>query len=220
MNKHHGLPILFCSLSAMLGTILLGANAQTTSLSDLRLVPEADYLRLELAFNPFDFTFVSELDENKDGEVSAAELQTHGQMMADRLAGALTLTAAGTALRPETAGMDPEFSGRQVRLRARYKLDARRLPLTLESDLNSFASTSLVAQVTYAHPGGPQTAQLDAQSRKVTFTPPRDTKLAKALPPAQQKKAALSLGLLFLLTVLALLIVGAGILLHARRRIG
>ena len=193
MSARCGLPVVLRCLGAALGMLALGAGAHTLPISYLHLVPDADYLHLELVFNAFELTFMSEVDENKDGELSPAGLQAHGQMMADRVVAALKLSVAGREIHSETAGMDPDINGRQVRLRARYKVDARRLPLTLESDLHSLASTSLVTQVTYAHPSGTQAAQLDSQSRKVTFTPPREPKPAPALTFAQRRKAAVAL---------------------------
>jgi hypothetical protein len=215
MNARCGLPVVLRCLGAALGMLALGAGAHTLPISYLHLVPDADYLHLELVFNAFELTFMSEVDENKDGELSPAELQAHGQMVADRVVAALKLSVGGRELHSETAGMDPDLSGHHVRLRAHYKVDARRVPLTVESDLNSITSASHLTQVTYANGTNTQKAQLDSQSRKVTFTPPSEKKPA---PPLARETAAF--GLLFLLlAVLALLIVGAGLLLFVRKRI-
>ena len=58
----------------------LAAAAHTLPVSYLRLVPEADYLHLELVFNPFELSFVAEVDDNKDNELDPGELQAHGQV--------------------------------------------------------------------------------------------------------------------------------------------
>ena len=86
MNKRRALPVALRCLGAALGMLALGAGAHTLPISYLHFIPDADYLHLELVFNPFELTFMSEVDENKDGELSPAELQAHGQMVADRLA--------------------------------------------------------------------------------------------------------------------------------------
>ena len=185
----------------------LHAHAHTLPISYLRLVPDADYLHLELVFNPFELMFMSEVDDNKDAELSPAELEAHGQAMADRVTAALKIIVGEREVHPETAGMDPDLNGHHVRLRAHYRVDARRSPLTLDSGLIAVTSASHLTQATYAHADGVQMAQLDSQSHKVTFTPPLEKKPAHT-PPMARKRA-----------VFALVIVGAGFLLFARRQI-
>lgn len=190
------------------------AGAHTLPISYLRLVPDADYLHLELVFNPFELTFMPEMDENKDGELSPAELQAHGKAMTDQMTAGLIVSADGKRLQAETSGMDPDLNGHHVRLRAHYPVDARRLPLTLESDLISIMSASHVTQVTYGHPEGLQMAQLDSLSHKVTFTPPASKHQS---PVAMPKKAGPGRALLAG-AVLFLLAVGAGLWLFPRKR--
>jgi hypothetical protein len=208
MNKHRGLPAVLRCLGAALAMLALGASAHTLPISYLRLVPDADYLHLELVFNPFELTFLSEVDENKDGELSLAELQAHGQVVADRVVGALKLSVGGRELRPETAGMDPDLSGHHVRLRAHYKVDARQQPLTVESDLAALTSASHLTQVTYANGERSQLAQLDPQSRTVTFQPPGEQKPV-ASPAGSHRRAALGL----MLMGATLLVVAFGVVL-------
>jgi hypothetical protein len=207
----------FGCLLAAAALASLSAGAPTLPISYLRLVPEADALHLEVVFNPFELSFLSEVDENKDNELSPAELEAHGPALASRVTAALQISVGTREARAEPAVMDPGGDGHHVRLRARYRVDARRLPLTLESDLISLTSTSHVTQVTYAHPEGTQTAQLDSLARKITFTPPPERKPPPTPPPPPQR-AALGVFLL-LLGVLALLVAGAGFLMWARRRI-
>jgi hypothetical protein len=206
---------MLCCFVAVVAMLPFIAAAHTLPISYLRLVPDGDYLHLELVFNPFELSFMSELDENKDAELSPAELEAHGQALADRVSAALKIKVGEREVRPETAGMDPDLNGHHVRLRAHYKVDARRSPLTLDSNLISITSASHLIQVTYAHPEGEQRAQLDSQSHKVTFTPPA----TKAVPtsPTNRKRVVFGSTLL-LAAVLALLIVGAGLVLFARKQ--
>jgi len=210
-----GLPTTLSCLLAAVGLLPCFALAHTLPISYLRLMPDADYLHLELIFNPFELTFMSEVDENRDAELSPAELEAHEQTVADRVAGALKLTAGGREVRPESAGMDPDLSGHHVRLRAHYRVDARRSPLTLDSSLISITSASHLTQVTYAHPEREQMAQLDSRSHTITFTPPPRPK-----PPASPRQRTVFGTFLLLLGVLALVTVGAGLLLFVRRRLG
>jgi hypothetical protein len=208
-------PSLICLLGAVALTAFT-ARAHTLPISYLHLVPDADYLHLELVFNPFELIFMSEVDENQDNELSPAELEAHGQTVADRVTAAWKVSVGGKLLRAETSGMDPDLNGHHVRLRAHYKVDARRLPLTVESDLISIMSASHLTQVTCVNGTNTLLAQLDTQLRKVTFMPPAERKPA----PRAARTTAVFGGLLLLVAVLALLVVGAGFLLFARRRIG
>lgn len=192
-------------------------HAHTLPISYLRVVPDADYLHLELVINPFELSFMSEVDTNKDAELSPAELEARGAEVATRIADAFSLTAGGLALHPETTGMDPDLTGHHVRLRAHYKVDARRLPLTIESDLSSVTSGSHLTQVTYVNGGTNQMAQLDSQARRVTFEPPAQAKKPEARPAPSREQSVFSLFLLFF-AVFALLAIGAGFLLYVRRQ--
>lgn len=199
----------FYCLLAALALFACRACAHTLPISYLRLQADADYLHLELVFNAFEISFISELDDNKDGELDEAELMAHGQALANRVVSVLKLTVGGKPVFAETAGMDPDMTGHHVRLRAHYKVDARRLPVTLESDLNSITSSSHLIQVAFVGEGPQQLAQLDMHWPKVTFQPPvvaasqpglvTVVKVAKTKPVTFQ--AVMPLALLLLLAV-------------------
>jgi len=195
----------------------VAAAAHTLPVSYLRLATDADYLHFELIINPFELSFLSEVDDNHDAELSPVELERHGQKLADRLVGAFRLSAGGKPLHPETAGMDPDLNGHHVRVRAHYKVDARQLPLTLESDLIAITSASHLVQVTYGNGSARQMAQLDSLSRKVTFEPPGQEPAASA--PVAPLKPMLFVVLLMPITATALLVIGAGFLWFMRKRI-
>ena len=197
MKLLFSLPLSRCALLlAFFMTPVLPTRAHTLPISYLKLVPEADYLHLELVFNPFELRFMPELDDNKDAELDLAELTAHGQLLADRVVGAFKLSIGGTVLRPETAGMDPDLSGHHVRVRAHYRVDARQVPLTVETELPALTSASHLTQVTYVNGGRQQLAQLDPHSRKVTFQPGRGESKARATQIPTRHRAAAGLGLL------------------------
>jgi hypothetical protein len=195
----------------------LGAAAHTLPVSYLRLVPDADYLHLELVFNPFELSFITEVDDNKDQELDPGELQAHGQVVAKRVVGALKLSVGREEVRAETAGMDPDLSGHHARLRAHYRVDARRQPLTLESELNSLMSASHLTQVTYVNgeQAQPQLAQLDSHSRKVTFQPPPGS--SPTAPKAAPRKHGV-LEWLVAAAVFAIVLTGGGLVLRQKQR--
>jgi hypothetical protein len=195
----------------------LCAAAHTLPVSYLRLVPDADYLHLELVFNPFELSFVAEVDDNKDNELDPGELAAHGQVVAERVVGAVKISVGGQEVRAEMAGMDPDLSGHHVRLRAHYRVDARRQPLTLESELNSLMNASHLTQVTYANSeqAQPQLAQLDSQSRKVTFQPPPGS--SRATSEVAPRKLGI-FGWLVAAAVFAIVITGGGIMLRHKHQ--
>ncbi|MBP7826359.1 MAG: hypothetical protein KA236_07395 [Verrucomicrobia bacterium] len=217
MNPLRGLPLV---LRGLLVAILLSGGsllAHTLPISYMRLTVTPEYLHLELVFNPFELTFMTELDENQDAELSLAELETHGPKLAQRLVDALVVSANGQPLTAESAGMDPELTGHHVRLRAHYKADVRQRRLSLESKLDTLTSASHLTQVTYINGDQTQRAQLDTHSRRVTFTP-ASSPAADPPPPPPGPRAALGL-FLWLLAILALLVSTAGVLLWVRRRL-
>ncbi len=180
-------------------------------ISYLRLQPDADYLHLEMVFNAFEISFISELDDNKDGELDVAELKAHGQTLANRMVSALKLTVGGKPVFAETAGMDLDMTGHHVRLRAHYKVDARRSPVTLESELNSITSSSHLIQVTFIGEGPQQLAQLDMHWPKVTFQPSAVT--ASQPTPVNKVKVQPATFQAVMPMVLLLLVVGLTVLL-------
>ena len=206
--------ICCCGIAAQ-GLFVFSAAGHTLPISFLHIVPDAGYVHLELIFNPFELSFMSEVDDNKDGELSPAELRAHGQTVADRVVGALKLSVRGREVRAEIAGLDPDLSGHHVRLLAHYKVDARHVPLTLESDLISIMSASHLTQVTYAYLGNTRLAQLDSVSRMVTFAP-----LEKQPSPHTSRDRPVFGMIWALLAVLTLLIAGAGSLLFMRKHDG
>jgi hypothetical protein len=210
MRLRFGVPIgIRCLLAAWFALITLPAVAHTLPISYLQLVPAEDYLHAELLFNPFELRFMPELDDNKDAELDLKELAAHGQMLADRVAGALKLSVGGKVLRPETVGMDPDLSGHHVRMRAHYKVDARRVPLTVETELSALTSSSHLTQVTYVNGGHQQLAQLDSQSRKVTFQPPGQGR--DPMGRAGSKRGAV-MGLALLAATAVLVVIGIALL--------
>jgi len=158
-------------LLAVMALLAGQARAHNLPISYLHLQADAEYVHLELIFNVFELSFLSEVDDNKNGELDPDELKAHGQALANHVISALRVIVGDKPVAAETVGMDPEMMGHHVRLRAHYKVDARRLPLTLESELNGITSSSHLIQVTYVSEGRPQLAQLDAQSRRVKFQP-------------------------------------------------
>jgi hypothetical protein len=178
-------------------TALAGrAGAHTLPISYLSVVPDADYLHLELLLNPFELNFFAELDTNKDGRLEPAELEGREGIVARRILDCLSLRVGGKPVEAEVAGVRPDVNSHHITLRAQYHVDARNKPLEITSSLVSITSGSHLTQVTYRNAGRRQLAQLDMVSPKVTFEP--FPKAERAAAPASSPRPAAQVFAVFL----------------------
>ena len=148
-----------------------GLCAHTLPISYLAVVPDSDYLHLELTLNPFELSFFSELDKDHDGQINPAELEAQQTNATRRILECLTVRVAGKPVTAEVAGISPDIGSHHITLRAQYPVDARHSALTIESNLATITSGSHLTQVTCSRTGRRQLAQLDMQSPAVTFAP-------------------------------------------------
>jgi len=149
----------------------LGAHAHTLPISYLYVVPDKEYIHLELILNPFELSFFSELDQNKNGQLEPAELEAQKENVTRQLVGALKLSVIGKLIPAEVSGLTPDVDSHHLTLRAHYRVDARRSALTIESTLPRLTSGSHLTQVTFLRTDQRQLAQLDMQSPRATFQP-------------------------------------------------
>ena len=172
MQKQKGRTLLACAAwVSVVGCLATSAGAHTLPISFLTLVPDADYLHLELSFNPFELTFYAELDRNHNGRVEPSEWDVAQTNVARRLLNCLTVRVAGNAMIAEVAGITPDLDSHHVTLRAHYRVDARNVPVAIESSLINLTSGSHVTQATFGKEGRQQRARLDAQAAIARFEP-------------------------------------------------
>ena len=167
--RHHSRLFSVVGWLAVASSLSPNATAHTLPVSYLRIVTNPGYVHLELIFNPFELTFISEVDGNKDGELDPGELKESGTSVARRVSAAIKLLVNDQVVAAETVGMDPDMSGHHVRLRAHFKVEARGKPVTLISDLQTVTSASHLVQVTFQDGERRELAQLDSRSRKAAF---------------------------------------------------
>ena len=179
-------------------TWVADGRAHTLPISYLYLVPDADYVHLELMLNPFELSFFSELDQNKNGQLEPAELEAQKENVTRQLVGSLKLKVNGKVIPAETAGLTPDVDSHHLTLRAHYRVDARRSALTIESTLPRITSGSHLTQVTYMRAAKRQLAQLDMQSPTARFEAfEKADRAAVAASPV--RRGAPSVGPFFLL---------------------
>ena len=178
-----------------------------------------DYLHLEFVFNPFELTFYTGRGRQKGygtrprrvgGARSGRGRSRGGRAQAERRRNGAAAGDGGHGPGPQRA------NGHHVRLRAHYKVDARGLPLTVESDPAALTSASHLTQVTYVNGSRQQLAQLDSQSRKATFQAGAEAKSAAA-QAAPQRRAAPGRALLAATVFLVLIGAAFGWVLWRRR---
>ncbi|MBI2925123.1 MAG: hypothetical protein HYY24_05390 [Verrucomicrobia bacterium] len=192
------------------------ATAHTLPISYLTVVPDADYLHLEVTFNPFELTFFSELDRNRNGRLDTAEWEAQQAQITQRLVECLKLRVDDKLIAVETAGLTPDVDSHHATLRAHYRVDARRAPVSLESTLVTLTSGSHFSQVTFGREGRTQTARLDQQSSRVTFAPLESSPAAGVTRDTGGAFKSVGLPSLLLVGAVAL---GLGLAWFARRHI-
>jgi hypothetical protein len=195
----------FLLIGLALAALAGRAGAHTLPISYLTLVPDADYLHLELALNPFELNFFSELDTNKDGRLEPAELLGRQELVTRRILSCLSVRVGGKAVAAEVAAITPDVDTHHVTLRAQYPADARRRPLDITSSLISITSGSHLTQVTYRSGGRQRLAQLDYLSTNVTFEP-FEYAVAVISPASPAKRAGAPLAMLLALASLGLIL--------------
>jgi len=172
--KRLSLLTLRLCLAALCSTLLAthAARAHTLPISTLTLVPDESYLHLELALNPFELTFFSELDANRDGRLDPGEWDGQGEKIARRILEGLKLRVNnGPVVAAEIAGLSQSYESHHIFVRAHFAVDARRARVSLESQLAALTSGSHVTQVNFGAGEHVQAARLDMQSNKVNFEP-------------------------------------------------
>jgi hypothetical protein len=190
----------------------LRATAHTLPISYVFLVTDKDYVHLELSFNPFELAGFTEFDADQNSRLDPEELTGSQDKLTHQILDHLLLSADGKSVAAETAGIAPDADSHHATLRAHYRVDASRARLTLESSLQDITSRSHLSQVNFLRDGKPQLAQLDSQSRTVTFTVPAQATADPASPdfgpvcgPAKAKGGAIVLGAAFAIACFAML---------------
>ena len=149
----------------------LRATAHTLPISYLFIVTDADYVHLELSFNPFELATFSEFDTNKNARLDPAEVESQGDKITRLLLENLTLLVDGKEVPAETSGIAPDSDSHHATLRAHYRVKTRDTKISVESNLQKTMGSSHLTQVKCLRDGKQALAQLDSQSHKVTFEP-------------------------------------------------
>jgi hypothetical protein len=170
-RAHSFLPVQFLGGLGVAALCALSAGGHTLPISYLTVVPDKDYVHLELTLNPFELNFLSELERNQNGALAPVELTNREEPVARKLVNCLRLRVKGRLVAPDVAGVTSDIDSHHLTLRAHYRVDARHVPLTLLCRLVDATSGSHFTQVTYSGPSGQQLATLDQQTSSVTFTP-------------------------------------------------
>lgn len=177
------------------------AAAHTLPISYLTVVPGEEYVHLELVLNPFELSFFSEIDRNKNARLEPAEIENQEANLCGRILDCLKLRVNGTPVTAEISGFTPDLDSHHATVRAHYRVDARRLPLAIESKLAALTSGSHLTQVTCRRGEHIQTARLDMQSTTATFEPVEQTGSVPA-PSSETRTKVFPFKKLFLLAAL------------------
>lgn len=168
-------------LMALLSLAAAATFAHTLPVSYLLLVADADYVHIELTFNPFELPQFSEADTNANRRLDAGELEAHGQRLACTVLEHLTLRVGERPVRAESAGLSAEPDGHHVTFRAHYRVASGAAPISIQSRLPQLLGPAHLTQVRCVRAGREAFAQLDSRAPVAAFS---------SEPPAGQTKRA------------------------------
>lgn len=161
-------PLLLLALTASYGALL---NAHTIPVSYLTIVPDKDFVHVELVLNPFELSFFSEIDTNRNGLLDRDELARFEEIGTRKLLEAIELRVEGKLVHAEVAGASLAVDSHHMILRAHYPVDAREVPISVSCSLAKITSGGHVTSVKYVNQGRRQSALLDTEKGLVSFKP-------------------------------------------------
>ena len=163
--------VVFCTASQ--------AAAHDLPISGMQMVADEQYLHVELMLNSGELVFVGELDRNKNWRLEVAEVNQQGDEIARRIVRCLTLRTGGREIEADVVGVVPDVSTHHLTVRAHYPVDARCIPISVESRLWEITRGAHSTQVTFRASESSQVARLDARSPRVTFNESQKPELAQ-----------------------------------------
>ncbi|MCX8089563.1 MAG: hypothetical protein N3I86_01295 [Verrucomicrobiae bacterium] len=147
------------------------AAAHTLPISYLLLVADADYVHVELTFNPFELPQFPEADTNANRRLDPGEIEADGERLARVVLEHLTLRVGGREIAVETAGLSADPDSHHVTLRAHYRVAVGEARISLESRLPQVLGSSHLTLVRCVRGGDAAFAQLDSRSPRAAFPP-------------------------------------------------
>ena len=170
MRMNHGKRAAFLCICAWLCHCATGAG-HTLPISYLTVVPDTNYVHVELVLNPYELSFFAEIDANHNRILDREEMDRFRQVGTELLLGAIEIRVEGRMIRADAAGADLALGSHHVALRAHYPVDARRLPLKVVCRLAQITSGGHVTVVNYVNRGGKQTVLLERAGAEASFDP-------------------------------------------------
>jgi hypothetical protein len=158
--------------------------AHDLPVSSMMMVADEDFLHVELTINSGELIFYRELDRDNNGRLELAEVREQADIISKRIVDCLSIEIDGKRLEADNCGIVPDMSTHHLTVRAHYAVDARDVPLSLESHLSNITNGAHTTQVTFRKPGSSESARLNARSPRVTFnlSPPATSKAVASRP--------------------------------------
>lgn len=146
-------------------------DAHDLHISEITVVPDKSQMHVELKFNAFELRFISELDQNANGQIEKGEFYEKRDAIIQRLLESLKIEIDGLEIEARASGLMLDASSHHLVFRAHYPVSGPVESLKLTSDLQSITSQSHVTLVTYRGATDKQLAKLEARSNSVVFHP-------------------------------------------------
>ena len=148
-----------------------GLSAHTIPVSYLTIVPDKDFVHVELVLNPFELNFFSEIDANRNGRLDREEVARFEEVGTRQLVDAIQLSVGGKVIRAEVAGASLAVDSHHLILRAHYRVDARQTPLSVRCSLARITRGGHATSVKYINRGRRQSAFLETEESGANFDP-------------------------------------------------
>lgn len=166
-----GCGLRLTALAGLLALAALRAGAHSLPISYLLLVADADYVHLELTFNPFELPQFAEADTNANRRLDPGELEACGERLARAVLEHLTLRVTGREVTAETAGLTADPDSHHVTLRAHFRAAVGEGRIAIESRLPQALGSAHLTQVKCVRGDDTAFAQLGSRSPRATFPP-------------------------------------------------
>ncbi len=165
---------LLFRLASMIFAVGLFCVATSTSahdlpITDMKIVAAKESMHVEIVLNSAELNFFSEIDRDKNGFLDPQELEQESLQISKLVVGCFSFQVDGQPVQAAVHGIVPTIGSHHLTIRAHYPVDARKVPVYMESRLLAITRKSHVIEVTFQRPDRRDSARLNAHDQDVLF---------------------------------------------------
>lgn len=129
-------------------------------LSEVRIVADQQRLHLEIMLNAWELQFFSELDADKNGEISRQELADRAEEIARLIIDHIHVQVDDQLVVADVTGIVPVYNTHHLSFRAHYAVDATSADVKVSTELASITHAGHVVDIVFQRPHTKQQARL------------------------------------------------------------